>query len=599
MLSAILCVFLYISTVATNLGSAYCPCHIFVTEKGLQVAWCREQNLTTIPDCVPNTTQCLAFVHNDLRYSSGQFQRFTNLMHLWIFYNYNFAAHVDSLQFLSSLISLRLIGTDVSNFNGEALLYQSNLTFLRLSQNTGQLNVSRELFAHLGKLRILNLSFQKTLEVPNWSFVGLPLLRELVFLISINLHFHKYSFSGLSALKNLNLGYPLDTINLPDEVFKPLISLEELHLEGLCDVKNASFDCTAIDKRLQHVPSIKRLYIDKRLLSHLGKGFLALENLTELYTGNSFESVCCGISEIRSEYFRNLRHSPLTKLVIGQCIISTIKPGWFRYLTKLKEISLSVITWSYREFWDDFTTNLNNTAINKVRLSFPTSYKNNVPMPKPFTIVDGFNETQMTSLELTDSSFNSVNDDIITKLPKSLMYLNLTFNYISYFGVENLKYLENLETLNLSNQVDFQGQFSTEKGYGPQEYSLRNEFEMQKFSSHIRKEECNVRQMNHQEFSSHIRKEECNVRQMNPLQGTIQKRFNVTKTKCLSLPYRLQYLDVSKSALLCNNMFHAFCSSNNSLKVLKASVQRDYSMGCRFTFYSPFMDINNSIFGYP
>ena len=524
------------------------------------MADCWNQNLTTIPNCIPNNTLVLWFGDNDLRYRPGQFQRFENLLVLNIIANEKFVAHTDSFQFLSSLTALDLSYTNYSSLSGENFLNQSNLRFLRLFGSL-KLNVTQALFDHLGNLETLMLSFKFNLEIPNWSFVGLPLLRELDISMIGYLLLHKYSFFGLLALKNLNLQNPFITINLPEEVFKPLASVEELHLEGLCSVMLPSFDCKSIDERLQHAPSVKRLYIDKTLISHLGKGFLALKNLKELYFCDSVNEQCCGIAEIRSETFKNLRDSPLTKLVLDHCKINIIVRGWFKYLTKLKEISLFVTSFYYVGFWDDFTFDLKNTSINKVCLSLTT---HSGVFPEHFTVDDGFNETQLTFLELTDTKFKSVNDDIITKLPKSLIYLNLTFNYINHFGIEKLSYLDNLKTLDLSNQFDFQEQSTSEKGYGAQEYNPKIELKKQEFTYPIR----------------------------NPLEDKIQKRFNVAKTKCLSLPHRLETLNVSKSSLLCN-IFHAFCGSNNSLKILKASLQRDRSCFESLSFWSVLKNLAN------
>ena len=121
------------------------------------------------------------------------------------------------------------------------------------------------------------------LFVHNWSFTQLPLLSYLDLSSLDLLVLYNHTFDGLSALKYLNLQDSIVKVDLPVEVFKPLVSLKELHLEGLCGAIRPSFDCTDVDKRLQHIPSLKRLYIDKKLISHIEKGFLSLLNLEELY----------------------------------------------------------------------------------------------------------------------------------------------------------------------------------------------------------------------------------------------------------------------------------------------------------------------------
>ena len=529
--------------------------------------------MTTIPNCVPNSIFYLDFSSNDLRYIPGQFQKFGNLKILNILGNEKFAAHIDSFQFLFSLEILDLSFTNLTFLGGESFRDQSNLRRLFLTGAIGHLKVSYELFNHLGNLETLDLGAKTdAIALPNWSFMKLPFLLQLDLSFIIILSLQKYTFSGLSTLKYLNLQCPIITIYLPDEVFKPLLSLEELHVEGLCSTRAPSFHCKAIDERLQYVPSIKRLYIDKNLISHLGKGFLSLKNLEELYLVSSVIDQTCGIRLLKPETFINLMDSPLTKLVVNHCNIDGLLPGWFTYLPKLEQISLSVTTLVYDGFWDAFTIGLKNTSINKVRLSL-TSNNIYATISIPFTVADGFNQTRLTSLELTDTRFNSVNDDMITKLPKSLKYLNLTHNYIQHFGVESLIYLEHLETLNLSNQVDFKETYPTKHGQSTLEISY-DRFEFKK-----------------NERLSLFGKETNHFQQINQLPDKLQIRFHVTR-KCFSLPYRLTTLDVSKSRLLCN-MVPAFCDKNNSLKILNASVQRERNCFKTQSFWSALKHLAN------
>ena len=559
MMSAILLTVLYLGvylhTATADLDNAYCPCHIYVGGADFQIADCESRNLTAIPACVPNTTQFLYFISNHLLYSPRQFQRFENILYLSLLDNPEFAAQIDSFHFLHSLVVLDLRYTDLTYLSGETFRDQSNLLELRLAGEVGQLNVSQTLFDHLGNLRRLALSAKDELELPNMSFVRLRSLWELDLSKTSVLVLHNDTFSGLSALTFLDLRNTLLTTHLPDIVFKPLVSLEELHIEGICSLVEPAFDCRTIDKRLEHVPSLKRLYIDKSLISNLGRGFLSLKNLEELYLVDSVINEACGIRRLTPETFRNLRHSPLTKLVLDNCNINILSPRWFQYLTELKEILLSITSTSYSYFWDFFSKGLENLRLNIVGLSLSTNHA--IYLPMPFFVHDGFNATKLTSLELTGTMFNSVNDDTLTKLPKSLNHLNLTDNYIIHFGVENLKYLENLETLDLSNQVDFKRASFNKNGHHAMELSQRNE-------------------SRRQDFSSLFRKKSDNTCQIDQLQVKLQTYFNSTRTKCLSLPHRLKVLNLSKSRLLCN-MVPAFCDSNNSLAMLDASLQRDKS----------------------
>ena len=519
-------IFLRTTPVVADEDDSYCPCYTYVFDDKV-VSDCKDRNLTTIPNCIPNNTYILEFGHNALRYSPGQFERFENICTIAINSNDEFAARVDSFQSLFGLRFLDLAFTDMTYLTGETFRDQSNLIDLDLQGRASQINWSQSPFDHLENLEGLTLGYDSEVSIPNLSFVKLPSLILLEISLIKVLQLQNHTFSGLSALKYLYLRNPLNAIHLPDEVFKPLINLKKLHLEGLCSTILQSFDCTILDERLQHVPFLKILYIDKMSISHLGKGFLSLKNLEELYLVNSFNEQTCLLAELKADTFKNLNNSVLTKLVLNHCHINILWQEWYKYLIELRDISLSVTTNFYDNFWVAFSFGLENTSICEVRLSLAST--NTYAIPVPFTIADGFNHTKLRYFELTDTKFYSLNDSIITKLPKSLTYLNLTHNYIIHFEIDSLKYLENLEKLDLSNQVDFN------------EQSFKYKYEYEHFSSHI-----------------------------NQLQG----HFNVSKTKCLSLPHRLEMLDLSKSRLLCN-MVPAFCSSNNSLRVLNASLQRE------------------------
>ena len=412
------------------------------------------------------------------------------------------------------------------------------------------------------------------LEIPNWTFSELSFLKELDISFTYCLLLNNYSFSGLSSLVFLNLRFSYHTISLPAEVFKPLTSLEVLHVEGFCAFVNNSFDCTTIDEKLQHVPSLKILYLEKNLLSRLGKGFISLRNLKEIHFVNSERDQCCRVLEVRSKTFRNLRNSPLEKLSLDRCKVLRIKPGWFKHLNNLEEISLSIEVFNYREWWKDFTTDLKNSSIAKVRLSLRSHNTENPVLshfvryytvewvPTPFTLVNGFNETQLTHLELTDTIFNCVHDDVIAKLPNSLKYLSLVHNNIEYFGAKNLKRLDKLETLDLSHQVNFR-----RHSFSPEYDAL---------------ESNPLLEVKNQGLLTFLQNVVYNVLK---IQDENQYNFRVTNTKCFSLPYRLQTLNVSKSGLLCNIV--PVCSDpNNTLRILKAAEQRDRSCFESRSFWS-------------
>ena len=537
MLSVILLVYLSLHTVSPERDATNCSCRIYVNEIGLQDADCRNQNLSTIPTCVPNTVQWLEFQSNHLRYSPWQFQRFSNLVRLDLSDNLEFAAHNDSFEFLLSLQHLDIGSTNLTYLTSKTFRHQVGLRYLGIRGGVGNFSVSRALFDHLENLESLDLSIKSELELPNWSFGRLPLLSELYLSDVVTLTLHHKTFCGLSALTYLDLKNTAYSIYLPDDVFKPLISLEELHLEGICAAIFPKIDCVTIDERLQHVPSIKRLYIDKALISNLRKGFLSLKNLEELHFVTSGIAQPCAIGTLKKDFFFNLRNCPLKKLTLNQCFTNFLEAGWFKYLSELNEISLCITSVSYWMFWIWFSSDLQDTKLNMISLSVTSTSHNIYDAPKPFFVVDDFNETKLVSLELTDTKFYSVKNAAITGLPKSLEKVNLSHNCIMHLEVDSLEYLENLETLDLSNQVDVMEHISTKTGTETEEDSTRNKIIKQN-----------------------------------------------TREKCLSLPHRLRILNLSRTRLLCN-MVPAFCNTNNSLRIFDASMQRDKSCFRSMSFW--------------
>ena len=145
----------------------------------------------------------------------------------------------------------------------------------------------------------------------------------------------------------------------PEEVFKPLNSLEELHLEALCNLFIPfGFDCTTIDKRLKHVPSLKKIFIDKKIIQSTEKGFLSLEKMEGLYFVTNEYTPSCEVVALGSDLFENLANSPQTKLVLDYCNIIYVAPRWIKYLMKLEEVYLAVATYDYEKFWVYFSTGL-------------------------------------------------------------------------------------------------------------------------------------------------------------------------------------------------------------------------------------------------
>ena len=527
----LLSLFLIINAEADDHG-AKCPCRISVDDD-VQVADCsrhqeHEPTLFSIPDCVPNSTQRLDFGFNDLRYTPGQFQRFGDLEYLDLRGNFYFAAHNDSFRSLFRLTSLDLRMTDLTFLTGEAFLDQSNLRELSFYEFSNmRWTVNQELFKHLGNLSYLALRSANQLELPNYLFIGLPNLQSLDLGYTGILTLNEYSFWGLIALKNLSLENPVETVYLPERVFKPLTSIEEISLQGLCSSLSPAFDCTTIDKQLQYLPSIKRIYIDKQLLSKLGTGFQYLTNLEELYLTDSTFRQSCEFDSVKPKLFENLQNTILSKLSLDRCFVVYVFENSFAAPKNLTTLQLTITTEVSEVILERFAVGLKHTNIQTIKLSL-TGDRVYERLPA----ISGLRDTNLISLELTNTEYQSVGNDCIAQLPKSLMHLNLTQNCFERIEIGALKYFENLDTLDLSNQLEFQ--------------EPKSFLSATKFNSN-------------DSFPAAV------------LQG-----LNATVEKCFGLPYKLKHLYLSNSRLL-PDMIPAFCESNNSLKLLDVSHQRDTS----------------------
>ena len=85
-------IFVYGSTLLVNKVSLSltensrkdCPCLLDAISK---TAVCQRGALLEVPSCIPNTIKRLDLSGNNIRYLTGQFQRFTDLTHLDLSYN--------------------------------------------------------------------------------------------------------------------------------------------------------------------------------------------------------------------------------------------------------------------------------------------------------------------------------------------------------------------------------------------------------------------------------------------------------------------------------------------------------------------------------
>lgn len=353
---------------------ANCNCTINVEETA---ADCSNKGLTTIPDCIPNTTQSLIFEDNLLTYRSKQFERFKFLVHLDLTYNSHYCPDNYSILGLSKLKVLSLNWNSIHSLQRYAFAELSSLENLSLAFNY-IVSIRNDSFGGLVNLRFLDLCGNSLSEIRNYQFSGLSKLLYLDLTNSFYLkNLYNHSFSGLQELKHFSLGtsrlrMAIESIDL--DTFQPFTRLEELSLHRVCmgSGPGRSYNCSKMDKILSIVPSLKKLHLDKRFIDNLGPGFALLKNLEELYFHGKYtlrdEFI---LGPLREQTFTTLNSTRVSKLVIDHIKVKGIHAKTFACLKHLTSLEL-VITISESDcssVYYNFAVGLNKKNIKHIRLS--------------------------------------------------------------------------------------------------------------------------------------------------------------------------------------------------------------------------------------
>lgn len=340
-------------------------------------------------------------------------------------------------------------GTKSSVFND---LY--HLEKLYLNRNHID-NLSKGLFDDLSSLVYLDLSDDLDFEINDYQFAG---LQSLLFLdMNYNIiipdgkPMGKYLFSGLSSLKRLSLfGTQWFYNDTPPELFQPLVSLEELHIEWFCRV--GFYNCSHIDEYISQVPSLKTLYIQNNMLEYtIGPGFSLLRNLEEIYFLTSDRTVMnpCHLEYLRYEKFQHLKDSPLSKIAIYDCNIYFLDAIAANNLKNLTSVDLKLSSQWCQSLLSYFSVGLNNTKINHIRFSAQCQFTTLVP---PGRVFHGLQDTSLQVLDLSDGFIEVVTSDFTANLPKNLEHLYFNNNKITCVDPKSFHALQNLLTLDFSNQ---------------------------------------------------------------------------------------------------------------------------------------------------
>lgn len=546
-----LCLAVIINTRTRTFARKSCPCAIDPLEKS---ADCDGLQMKTIPECIPSSTKLLILTNTPFEeVRQNQFEKFKNLEDLDLSFNRH-------LKFLHS----------------GAFWGLSNLKVLQLNFDNLQ-TLNRSSFIGLPKLQELSIYGSAVEHISDYSLSGLSSLKLLQLNENKLKYINQHSFSGLSSLKVLSMSY--NPVNFskpfPAAIFSPLINLEELQLVGVCKY---SCNCIYRDEQLGMLPSLKRLYIDGLPIVPLGGGLSSLRHLEELVLG---KKGYCTIEEISNTTFLDLRHTPVSKLYIENCITRTILPYSFAYLSNLTRLNFEHNSICL-EGLHNLTIGLNTTSINYLKVSGLCPYS--TPQALTATSLEGLKDTSLENLDLSDCSIYTIKQDTYFVIPKSLKYINLQHNYINVINLENLQVLTNLLKLDMNDQRLYNEVRDPIKD-GIEE--LDNEIAINHSSTTTSSKYMyasgdrhnNVGKKNHKSYKGHIvSKSEPVIRVSNGTFKGYHKsglRVNERSNDCISMPPRLQSIDISYSRLL-YYILRMFCDPKNYLEVLTISHQKRF-----------------------
>ena len=245
------------------------------------------------------------------------------------------------------------------NLNDNMLLQSSELSSFETFKTLGKLshlsmrNNSRsdDMFTYsicrlcgfLQNVTVLDLSENIINHVPPSCFEQCTNLEKL-YLESNNISEVDYSsFAGLAVLRVLNLDdnrLIVDGSVSHSDVFKPLYSLQELHIQKNTKTRNGNktfIYLANIGK--DSLNNLQSLYLDGLPNGVFSQQFKTFKQLASL--NFSGESSNCFIYSLTSLTFRNIFSPSLKSLHLSHCNISTIDAGTFTLLTELKYLNLS------------------------------------------------------------------------------------------------------------------------------------------------------------------------------------------------------------------------------------------------------------------
>ena len=556
---------------------------------------CSFQNLSKVPSYIPDSTKVLDLSGNRFKeVNLRQFRRFYNLVELNLGFNdikhlindsdtelstlrvldisYNrrlqdlnsaFFASIPNLQKLS----IRGNDLEVSMFKG-----LRNLTYLDMSDNKPisvnstpfielkyledlnlgwcrPQNLSNTMFTGLSNLLKLNLFGNHLQHLPSGVFVRFPILKVLDLSSNVLDSLPSGIFVGLTKLKVLDLSYNLlyYSTSLPTDIFQPLIHLEDINL--LLDrVQYANY--TYMDKQISKIPTLKRLHITGAPNAKFGPGFTVLENLEYLeISGN--------LSEINNETFFNLRYTRSLTLSLGSCQFNSISQNAFTILKNLTSLNISYNKGLCKL---DMRNEL-ITAICNSRVKYLTATR----LFCPYTIGIWWS-CDAPYLEFLDMSYSNVNS-VKFGSPVSLKEILLTNNKISYFDGSTLYNMYNLRKLDISYQTSGREDSNTHLKLGIKR-TTRDSTEQYRLYTLPSAQLYNIT-TTHTDLLKTSQNAILTIGNKSFEEQTRNMTFKVQPRNTWYIPAFLEWIDVSKSSLICSLLYTD--NTDNTIRTLNVS----------------------------
>ena len=446
------------------------------------------------------------------------------------------------LEYLEDL-NIRMCG--LKNLSDTMFTGLSNLLKLNLERNY-MYGPPSGVFVRLTNLNVLDLSNNLLDHLPSGLFVRLTKLKVLDLSNNLLDHLPSGLFVRLTKLKVLDLSNNLlyYSTSFPTDIFQPLIHLEDVNL--LLDrVQYANY--TYMDKQISKIPTLKRLHITGAPNTKFGPGFTVLKNLEYLeISGN--------LSEINNKTFFNLRYTRSLTLSLGSCQFNNISQNAFTILKNLTSLNVSYNKGLCKRDLDELIT-----AICNSRVKYLTA--THLFCPDRIGIWWSCDAPYLEFLNMSYSNMYRINFNS----PVSLKEIHLTNNKISYFGYLNNMY--NLRKLDLSDQLPGAEDSNTRlKLEIPR--TTRDSTDQYRLYTLPSAQLYNIT-TTHTDLLKTAQNVILTIENKSLEEQARNMTFKMQPRNTYSIPPLLEWIDVSKSSLICS-LFYTD-NTNNSIRTLNAS----------------------------